>query len=491
MKNENSKKAAATQESELKNCVRKTKIVCTLGPATDDYAKIKAMILAGMNVARVNMSHGPYDEQSQRIAWVKKAREELDKPVAILLDSKGPEIRIQRFKNGRVILKEGDKFTLTTEDVAGDEKRVSITYPLLPQKIKKGTRLLIDDGFIGLEVIEITKKDIVCLVKNGGALSDRKSINIPNVPIDMPYMSDIDEKDFLFGIEQGVDFIALSFVRSVNDVNIAKEFLAKNKGEDIQLISKIENQEGVNNLEEIVKASDGVMVARGDMGVEIDFEKLPKIQKKMIKMCYKRGKKVITATQMLESMTSSPRPTRAEASDVANAIYDGTSATMLSGETAIGKHVIGSIETMAKIAIVSESDIDYKKRFRENQYDINSISMATSYSAVMASISLDAKAIVAVSSSGDTIRNISCFRPQCPIVGVTTSPKVYYQLALNWGVVPAMSEKKESSDELFEHAIESAKKTGVVKTGDLVIFVAGIPVGQRGSTNSLRMEYVK
>lgn len=467
--------------------MRRTKIVCTLGPATDNYSTVKKLIKAGMNVARLNMSHGDYEEQARRIEWVKQARAELNTAVAIMMDTKGPEIRVRTFVGGKANLMEGDYFTLTTDDVEGNNARVSITYADLPEKVHAGDPILLNDGLIELKVVSTTQKEIVCTVINGGELSNRKSINLPNTKIDMPYISDIDREDMLFGIRMDCDYFAISFVRNVDDVRQVKQLLNLNGGKNIQVIAKIENREGVDNIASIVDECDGAMVARGDMGVEIPFEELPHIQKQMIKLCYKQGKKVITATQMLESMINNPRPTRAEISDVANAIYDGTSATMLSGETAAGKYPIEAVKTMAKIAERTESSISFKKRFRVLEADIRNITDAISHSTVAAAFDLNAKAIIAVSQSGYTVRKISRFRPVCPIIGATTSEKAYNQLALNWGVMPTMAAMQPNSDDLFVHSVECAKQTGLVKDGDLVVITAGVPVGISGNSNTMRI----
>ncbi|MDE5592558.1 MAG: pyruvate kinase [Clostridiales bacterium] len=471
--------------------MRRTKIVCTLGPATDDYSVLKSMIRAGMNVARLNFSHSTYDEHKRRMDMVKRARKELGVPVAILLDTKGPEIRIRTFKDGKVELKKGDKFTLTTREVEGDRTIVSVSYEDLPQYVKKGTRILVNDGLIELSVESVNKTDIVTTVKNDGYLSNRKSINMPDTFIDMPYLSDGDRADIEFGISQDVDYIAMSFVRSVEDVRIVKRLLNENDANNIQLIAKIENRSGVDNVMSILAECDGVMVARGDMGVEIPFEELPGIQKDIISRCYRSGKKVITATQMLESMVTNPRPTRAEISDVANAVYDGSSAIMLSGETAAGNYPVESVRTMATIAERAESGIHFKKRFNALDADINSITDAVSHSACAAAFDLDAKAIIAVSQSGYTARKISRFRPSAPIIAPTTSEKAYNQLAMNWGVVPTLSKKQDSSDELFRHVVNCALNTGMVAEGDLVVIAAGVPVGVSGNTNTMRIETVK
>ena len=471
--------------------MRRTKIVCTLGPATDDYSVLKNMIRAGMNVARLNFSHSTYDEHARRMDMVKRARKELGVPVAILLDTKGPEIRIKTFKGGKVELKKGNKFTLTTREIEGDESAVTVTYEDLPQYVKKGARILVNDGLIELSVESVNKTDIVTTVMNDGFLSNRKSINMPDTFIDMPYLSDGDRADIEFGISQDVDYIAMSFVRSVEDVRIIKRLLNEHDANNIQLIAKIENRSGVDNVMSILAECDGVMVARGDMGVEIPFEELPGIQKDIISRCYRSGKKVITATQMLESMINNPRPTRAEISDVANAVYDGSSAIMLSGETAAGSYPVESVRTMATIAERAESGINYKKRFNSLDADIKSITDAVSHSTCAAAFDLDAKAIIAVSQSGYTARKISRFRPSAPIIAPTTSHKAYNQLAMNWGVVPTISKKQESSDDLFKHVINCALNTGIVAEGDLVVIAAGVPVGVSGNTNTLRIETVK
>ena len=471
--------------------MRRTKIVCTLGPATDNYAVLKGMARAGMNVARLNFSHGTHDDHKCRIDMVKRLRKELGLPIAILLDTKGPEIRIKTFEKGSVELKAGDEFTLTTRDIQGTEKSVSITYDELPKYVKKGSRILVNDGLIELEVKSVNSTDVVTVVKNDGVLSNRKSINLPDTNIDMPYLSDVDRADIEFGIEQDVDYIAMSFVRSVDDVRIVKQLLTEKDGNEIQLIAKIENRSGVDNVASILAECDGIMVARGDMGVEIPFEELPGIQKDLITRCYRQGKKVITATQMLESMITNPRPTRAEISDVANAIYDGSSAIMLSGETAAGAYPVESVATMAKIAESAESDINYKKRFNALEPQIKNITDAVSHSACAAAFDLDAKAIIAVSRSGVTARKISRFRPSAPIIAPTTSVKAYNQLAMNWGVIPTMSKVQDSSDELFRHVMTCAVNTGAVSEGDLVVVAAGVPVGVSGNTNTMRIEYVK
>ncbi len=471
--------------------MRKTKIVCTMGPATDSEAVLRDLMLAGMDVARLNFSHGTHEEALVRMNRIKKVREELDIPVAILLDTKGPEIRIKDFRDGKVTLVEGQKFTLCTEDVEGDENQVSITYPDLPKDVKKGTRILIDDGLIEMEVVSVKSTKIVCEVKNGGVISNKKGVNVPNVSLSMPYMSQKDIDDILFGIEQDVDFIAASFVRTANDVLEIRHLLEKNGGSDINIIAKIENAEGVDNIDDIIRASNGIMVARGDMGVEIDMQDLPVIQKSLIKKTYRAGKAVITATQMLDSMIRNPRPTRAETTDVANAIYDGTSAIMLSGETAIGKYPVETVKTMAMIAERTEREINYVKRLENMEFDSRmDVSNAISHATCTTAHDLRAAAVIALTYSGGTALQLSRFRPQCPIIAPTLSVKARRQLNLSWGIVPIMSEARDNTDELFDHAVECAQTTGLVKDGDLVVITGGAPMGISGTTNIMKVHLV-
>ncbi len=472
--------------------MRKTKIICTLGPATDDEGVLRQLMLSGMNVARINFSHGTYDEHLKRIEKVKRLRKELNLPIALLLDTKGPEIRTLLFKGGKAELTAGQTFTLTTEEIEGDEKHCGISYKELADDIHVGCHLLMDDGLIDMTVVDIKpNKDIVCKIINGGIIKDRKSINAPGINLTMPYVSQKDRDDILFGIENDFDFIAASFTRSCYDVFEVKKILEENNGHGIQLIAKIENRQGVENIDEILRACDGIMVARGDMGVEIDFEELPLIQKKLIEKCYKAGKKVITATQMLESMTNNPRPTRAEASDVANAVYDGTSAVMLSGETAIGKYPVGSLETMARIAECTEADINYKKRFEQWTWNTDaSITNAIGHSACTTAHDLRAAAIITVTKSGYTARTISSFRPVCPIIATVTSERVRRQLNLSWGVYPIICEEKDTTDSLFEHAVERTVECGLIQRGDLVVITGGAPVGISGTTNIVKVHLV-
>ncbi len=462
-----------------------------MGPATENEDVLRDLILAGMDVARINFSHGTHEEALKKINSIKKIREELDAPVAILLDTKGPEIRIKDFKNGSVELKEGQKFTLYTDDVEGDETKVSITYADLPKDIRAGHHILIDDGLIDMEVMSVKSGKIVCEVKNGGVISNKKGVNVPNVSLSMPYMSQKDIDDILFGIEQDVDFIAASFVRTSEDVMEVKQLLERNGGSDINIIAKIENAEGVENIDSIIRASHGIMVARGDMGVEIDMQDLPVIQKQLIKKTYRAGKVVITATQMLDSMIRNPRPTRAETTDVANAIYDGTSAIMLSGETAIGKYPVETVKTMASIAERTENDIDYIRRLERMEFDSRmDVTNAISHATCTTAHDLRAAAIIALTYSGGTAMQLSKFRPQCPIIAPTLSVKARRQLNLSWGVIPIMSEARSNTDELFDHAVECAQTTGLVKNGDLVVITGGAPMGVAGTTNIMKVHLV-
>jgi len=470
--------------------MNKTKIVCTLGPATDDYEVLKALIKAGMNVARINFSHGTYDEHQKRVDALKKARAELGAPIALLLDTKGPEIRIGTLKNGKAELSEGQLFTLTTRDIEGNSEVVSVSYKNLPGELVNGTKILMDDGLIEMEVVRLTETDIVCRVLNGGTISNKKGINIPGVTLNIPFVSEKDRQDIIFGIKNDFDFIAASFTRNAYDILEVRKILDENDGSDIQIIAKIENNDGVLNIDEILKVSDGIMIARGDMGVEIPLEELPRIQKMLIKKCYRAGKKAITATQMLESMIRNPRPTRAEVNDVANAIYDGTSAIMLSGETAIGKYPVESVKVMAKIAERTEASIHYEQRFKQAELDTSTVTNAISHATCLTAIDLGAAAIISVSKSGHTARMVSKFRPSCPIIGATTSTKVWRQLNLSWGVIPVLTEEKNSTDELFEHAVQKAMETGIVKNGDLVVITGGAPLGVSGTTNILKVHLV-
>lgn len=470
--------------------MKKTKIVCTLGPATDDINILRELMLEGMNVARLNFSHSNYKEQKKRIDNVKKLREELNLPVAVLLDTKGPEIRIGEFEKGFAVLKEGDLFTLTCDEIKGSEKQVSISCSLLKDKVARGTDIYINDGNIHLKVENTEGGNIICKVLNGGKLTDKKSVNVPGVKLGMKFVSQKDIDDIKFGIENGIDYIAASFTRTAADIIDIKRVLEEYNGTGIQIIAKIENSEGIENIDEILKVSDGLMVARGDMGVEVAFEEIPRIQKILIKKAYMSGKKAITATQMLESMINNPRPTRAETTDVANAIYDGTSAIMLSGETAVGKYPVLTLQTMVKIALCTEADINYKKRFKEYEIEKTKVSDAISHATVTTAHDLEASAIITVTKTGTTARMISKYRPSCPIIGCTTDERVQRQLNLSWGVLPILIEEKSNTDDLFDYAVEKAVETGIIKSGDLVAITSGVPLGIPGTTNTLKVHLV-
>jgi pyruvate kinase len=469
--------------------MRKTKIICTLGPSTDDNKILKQLILEGMDVARFNFSHGTHEDHLARLKKIEKFRNELGIPVATLLDTKGPEIRIGTFKDGKKIaLAEGQTFTLTSRNVEGDETQVSISYPNLIYDIEIGDKVLIDDGLIEMTVKDITETDIICVVKNNGTISDRKGVNVPGVQITMPYISDKDREDILFGISHNYDFIAASFVRTAEDIKEIRKMLNKHNSKT-KIIAKIENYQGVENIDSIIEASDGIMIARGDMGVEIPYEEVPSIQKMIIKKVYTSSKQVITATQMLDSMIKNPRPTRAETTDVANAIYDGTSAIMLSGETAAGCYPIESLKTMVKITLRTEADIDYKKRFRM-QDDCNApdITDAISRATVTTAHDLNAKMIITVTTSGKTARIISRYRPECQILGCTTDPIVYRQLSMAWGVTPLLMEVEHDTFELFDHAILAVEKAGYLEEGEVAVLTAGVPLGMSGTTNIIKVQ---
>ncbi len=472
--------------------MRKTKIVCTLGPATEDPALIRSMILSGMDVARLNFSHNTHEDHLRRINTIKELRRELERPVAILLDTKGPEIRLRNFENGKVTVEDGQTFTLTTEVIDGNGAKAAITYAKLPQEVNPGDRILIDDGKIHLEVTETSESDIHCRVLHGGVLSNHKSINIPNIRLSLPYLSEQDKADILFGIEQDVDFIAASFTRCKEDVIALRKFLDYNGGHSIRIIAKIENIEGVENFDEILRHSDGIMVARGDMGVEIEYEKLPGLQKRFIRRCYQSGKMVITATQMLESMMTNPTPTRAEITDVANAVFDGTSAVMLSGETAAGQFPLEAVRVMAKIAAQAEEDARLLSSNRNIPYDMDAsdTTNAVCDAACTTARDIKANAIIALTKYGQTARRMSKFRPDVAIVAATPVEKTFHQLSLSWGVYPVLARYQKTSDELFVHAIDCAKQIDVVKNGDRVVIVAGVPLDTSGSTNLLKVEIV-
>ncbi|MCI8494127.1 MAG: pyruvate kinase [Lachnospiraceae bacterium] len=468
--------------------MRKTKIICTLGPSTDKDDVLKQLMLEGMNVARFNFSHGTHEEQGERLKRVKMLREEIDLPIATLLDTKGPEIRLRELKNGKAMLNAGQKFILTTEEILGDENKVSITYKDLVKDVQAGSRILIDDGLIELGVEEVTDTEIFCHVVNGGMISNKKGVNVPNVDLSMPYISDKDYEDIVFGIENDFDFVAASFVRTADDILQIRKIFEEKNCHNINIIAKIENMQGVNNIDEIIRVSDGIMVARGDMGVEIPLEDVPVIQKMIIKKVIEAGKQVITATQMLDSMMKNPRPTRAESTDVANAIYDGTSAIMLSGETAAGMYPVEALKTMVKIAIRTEQDINYTARFKMRETMSNpDITNAISHATCTTAIDLNAAAIITVTESGETARMISKYRPTCNIIGGSMHQKVCRQLNLSWGVTPLVVQRKDDADELFEHAVNVAEKAGLVSMGDITVITAGVPLGVSGTTNILKV----
>ncbi len=464
--------------------MRKTKIICTLGPAIDTDEKLKEMILNGLDCARLNFSHGTHEEQKVRMDRVKRIREELGIPLPILLDTKGPEIRVRDFANKKVSLKAGNKFTFSPDfNLIGDETIVGLTYPNLADYVKAGDTILADDGKIAFKVVEVEGRNIVCEVLNDGDLSNHKSINIPNVIVDMPYISEVDRSDIIFGIQECVDYIAASFVRRKEDVFELRKLLEQyDTSKKIKIISKIENTEGISKMDEIIAASDGVMVARGDMGVEVPFKLLPGIQKDIISKCYRSGKIVVTATQMLDSMQLNPRPTRAEVSDVANAIYDRTTAIMLSGESAAGKYPIESVRAMKDIALATEANINWEERFHRNALDLgNDFNSAICNSAVNAAYQIQASAIICVTINGITAFNLAAYRPSCPIIAICVNDKACRQLNLAWNVHPVYAEEKKTTDELFTYAIQKAKETGLVKEGDRVIITGGSAVGDYGT----------
>ena len=470
--------------------MRKTKIVCTLGPATDGEGVLREMILAGINVARFNFSHGSYEEHQARLEMLKALREELNRPVAALLDTKGPEVRLKSFEGGSVELKAGAEFTLTTVDVQGDETRCSITYGDLPGDVKPGNTILLDDGLVRLTVLSTTATDICCRVENPGIMKNKKGVNVPGVRLNMPYMSQRDREDILFGVEQGFDFVAASFVRSAADVREIRAVLDR-AGSNMRIIAKIENQEGVANLPEILSVADGIMVARGDLGVEIDFTEIPILQKQMIVQCLECGKPVITATQMLDSMMEHPRPTRAEITDVANAIYDGTSAIMLSGETAAGKYPVEAVRTMDAIARKTEANVDVDPlRPLKSKKNRLSVTAATAHAACTTAMDIGADAILTVSQRGITAQMVSRFRPTTTVVALLIDPQVQRQMSLYWGVEPLAMPVASNTDELVEFAVNAAVEAGIVKQGDLVVVTAGVPVGISGTTNMIRVHQV-
>ena len=465
------------------NNIKKTKIVCTLGPVSENEETLRELIKNGLNVCRLNFSHGSHEEHKGRMDLVKKLREELNMPTAILLDTKGPEIRTGKFDAPEVLLEEGQTFTITMKDVMGNKEMCTVSYKGLANDVKAGDTILIDDGLVGLTVKEVNGDDIVCEVQNSGIVKNHKGVNVPGVKVNLPAITEKDRSDIEFGIEQGIDFIAASFVRKVSDVLAIREILEENNATHIKIISKIENQEGVDNLDEIIEVSDGIMVARGDLGVEIPTEEIPVVPKLMIKTCNAAGKPVITATQMLDSMIRNPRPTRAEVTDVANAIYDGTDAIMLSGETAAGKYPVEAVKTMATIAKRAEETM------RNRRTKINkskNVTDAISYATCTTAMDLDARAILSSTASGHTARMVSKFRPDCPIIATTSDESVRRQLSLTWGVLPVMRNKSANTDQVIVNSIEAAKTAEYVNENDIVVITAG---GSE-TTNLIKVETV-
>ena len=465
------------------NNIKKTKIVCTLGPVSENEETLRELIKNGLNVCRLNFSHGSHEEHKGRMDLVKKLREELNMPTAILLDTKGPEIRTGKFDAPEVLLEEGQTFTITMKDVMGNKEMCTVSYKGLANDVKTGDTILIDDGLVGLTVKEVNGDDIVCEVQNSGIVKNHKGVNVPGVKVNLPAITEKDRSDIEFGIEQGIDFIAASFVRKVSDVLAIREILEENNATHIKIISKIENQEGVDNLDEIIEVSDGIMVARGDLGVEIPTEEIPVVQKLMIKKCNEAGKPVITATQMLDSMIRNPRPTRAEVTDVANAIYDGTDAIMLSGETAAGKYPVEAVKTMATIAKRAEETM---RNRRDKVNKSKNVTDAISYATCTTAMDLDARAILSSTASGHTARMVSKFRPDCPIIATTSDESVRRQLSLTWGVLPVMRNKSANTDQVIVNSIEAAKTAEYVNENDIVVITAG---GSE-TTNLIKVETV-
>ena len=471
--------------------MRKTKIICTIGPASDSEEVLTKMCRSGMNVARLNFSHGTHEEHLEKIKMIKTVREKLGYPLPIMLDTKGPEYRIKNFKNRKEVLQDGQIFTFTTRDVSGDATIVSVNYAELVSELSVGDKILVNNGLLIFEVKELSETDVICEVISGGEISDHKSMNFPNHVFKGEYLSDDDKSDLLFGIENDIDFVAASFVSNKDNVCELRKFLDENGGKDIDIIAKIENRAGVDNIDEICEIADGIMVARGDLGVEIPFIEVPAIQKYLIKKCRLLGKRVITATEMLESMIHNPRPTRAEISDVANAVYDGSSAVMLSGESAAGKYPVEAVRNMSEIAEYTEKNIDYVKRFYRTDYVIKNNLDALSHAACAMAIDTKAKGIVISSMSGITVRMVSRFRCPVDIIGMTTSAKAWRKLNLSWGVTPVMSEEFDSVDVMFYHAARHAADILGLKSGDNIILTGGQASKRSGSTNTIRLETIK
>ena len=470
--------------------MRKTKIICTIGPASENKETLTRMVKAGMNVARLNFSHGTYPEHQKKIDLIKEVRSELGVPLGIMLDTKGPEYRIRTFRDGKVTVKEGDTFTFTTDEVEGDETRVSVNYKGLVNDLSIGDRILVNNGLVVFEVTALEGPNAVCRVVIGGVLSNRKSMCFPNKVMTGPYLSEQDKQDLLFGIQNEVDFVAASFVSTKSDMEELKSFLVANGGGNIDLIAKIENRSGVDNVEEICEIADGIMIARGDLGVEIPFVEVPAVQKRLTSVCRLLGKRVITATEMLESMIQNPRPTRAEISDVANAVYDGSSAVMLSGESAAGKYPVEAVKTMADICEFTEKHTSYGKRFRNADFRIRNMLDAISHATCAMAIDVEARGIVVCSVSGTTARMVSRFRCPVDIIGMTTDERIYRRLSLSWGVTPVLAEEFSSQDVMFYHALASARKVLNLEKGDRVVLTGGPINGKTGNTNTIKVETI-
>lgn len=470
--------------------MRKTKVICTIGPASDNEETIRRLIEEGMAVARMNFSHGTYEEQKKKFDLVKKVRGELRQPIAIMLDTKGPEYRIGTFENHSIELKDGDTFTFTTDDVVGNQEKVSVSYKNLIDNLEVGDRILVNNGLVIFEVTELSGSDAICKCIAGGVLSDKKSMNFPNKVLDQPFLSEQDKSDLLFGIQNGADYVAASFVSTEKDVQEMREFLDQNGGKDVEIIAKIENRSGVEHVEEICKYSDGIMIARGDLGVEIPGMEVPSVQKYLISKCRMLGVRVITATEMLESMIKNPRPTRAEISDVANAVYDGTSAVMLSGETASGKYPVEALRAMVQTVEFTETKINYKKRFHNADFEVRSTLDAVSHSVCTMAIDVDAKCIIVNSLSGRTARMVSRFRCPVDIIGMTTSAKVWRKLNLSWGLTPVMCGMYDSMEEMFANSVQEAKSALGLEKGDNVVITGGMVNGTSGNTNLIKVEEI-
>ncbi|MBE5852191.1 MAG: pyruvate kinase [Lachnospiraceae bacterium] len=469
--------------------MRKTKIICTIGPASQNEETLTQMCLEGMNVARLNFSHGDHAEQQNKVDLIKRVREKLNLPIAMMLDTKGPEYRIKTFENGKIFLKDGDTFTFTVDDVVGNQERVSVNFPQLIKNLKVGDTIMVSNGLIIFEVVKLKGNDAICKVISGGEVSDKKSMNFPNKVMSGEYLSEKDKEDLLFGIRNEMDFVAASFVSTKQNVMDLRKFLDENGGSEIDIIAKIENRAGIDNIEDICEIADGIMIARGDLGVEIPSMEVPAIQKYLINKCRLLGTRVITATEMLETMIHNPRPTRAELSDVANAVYDGSSAIMLSGETAAGKYPVEALKNMVAIAEYTESQIHYKKRFKNTEFEIRNVIDAMSHSTASMAIDVDAKCIVVSSFTGRTARMVSRFRAPVDILGLTTSEKVWRKLNLSWGVTPVMCEEFDSMEVLFYNGMHKAKEVLSLKKDDTVVLTGGV-VGRSGSTNTIRVEKI-